>query len=300
MIKIISISVLLIGLLGVSLSAFSKSLMVEDSIQFVHHDSTVLSFISDTQAPLFFEKLLLKTNHNKEATEQLLTAVLQQKPRYLFFLGDIINIGSNAHRWRKMQGWISLLNLQQIGTRALIGNHEYLWRKKAGIRNLKKHFPTASSIGEVCIIDSVAVVLLNSNFKQLSKQAIKAQDEWYSRTLKELQASSSIRAIIVACHHSPFSNSKIVGSSAAVQQHFLTPFYATSKCCLFVSGHAHDFEYFESQQKLFLVIGGGGGPHHPLAIKADSPIELAPNYNPLFHYLRLVYHNGRLRIQSYY
>src|SRR5204862_8046548 len=106
-----------------------------------------------------------------------------------------------------------------------------------GESNFQRRFPGHVRTGYVVLKDSIAVVLLNSNFQKLSAQDIATQDAWYMRTLAELDQANDVRAVIVCCHHSPFSNSRLVGSSPAVQRHFVPPFLNTTKACVLISGH---------------------------------------------------------------
>jgi 3',5'-cyclic AMP phosphodiesterase CpdA len=130
---------------------------------------------------------------------------------------------------------------------------------KAGINNFTKRFPYAGITGYSKVISNTAVVLFNSNFNELSNEEIQKQLAWYKTTLDNFEADSTISFIIVGCHHSPFTNSKIVSPSTDVQTYYLPYFFKTSKCKLFISGHAHAFEHFKIKGKDFLVIGGGGG-----------------------------------------
>lgn len=101
-----------------------------------------------------------------------------------------------------------------------------------------------------------------------------------------------IRIIVVGCHHSPFSNSAIVGHDRQVRDTFVPPFLKSDKCRLFISGHAHTFQYFKDTvaNKHFLVIGGG--LLHKL--KAGEPNELQDQIKwdteyRMFHFIRGVF-----------
>jgi len=145
-------------------------------------------------------------------------------------------------------------------------------------------FPDHVRTGYVEIIDSVAVVMLNSNFNKLTEAENARQIDWYKNTLQKLDADPSVQYIITGCHHSPFTNSKIVGPSTAVQEKFVPPFLHSKKSRLFLSGHCHGFEHYQVEGKDFFVIGGGGGLHQPLGKSIDHE-DLAEGYKPMFHYL---------------
>jgi 3',5'-cyclic AMP phosphodiesterase CpdA len=113
---------------------------------------------------------------------------------------------------------------------------------------------------------NVAVVLFNSNFSELSEDETQRQLSWYRKTLIEYESDPSIDFVIIGCHHSPFTNSKIVSGSKAVQDYYLPEYFRSKKGKLFVSGHSHAYEHFRMNGKDFLVLGGGGGIQHPLRI----------------------------------
>jgi hypothetical protein len=244
-----------------------------------------IDFISDTQQPMTIEKIKLRPNHNTKATSLLLADMLQQKPRAIYMLGDVVAVGSSKHKWAAIDRFIDTCRRSNIAVHALLGNHDLMWSRRKGERRFQQRFPDNVDIGYVSITDSIAIVMLNSNFSKLSAAEIDKQQHWYLDTLNNLNHDPAIKTIIVSCHHAPYSNSKIVGSSAAVQHYFLPPFMQTTKCSLFITGHAHAFEHFTSGNKNFLVIGGGGGLHQPLDTSAKRLPDLAFHYKPMFHYL---------------
>ncbi|SHM40701.1 metallophosphoesterase family protein [Mucilaginibacter sp. OK098] len=246
----------------------------------------VIAFASDTQEPMWVEKLLLKSNHNLKATEMIFKDVDAVRPSGLFILGDVVSLGYKAKKWTHIDAYIKQCTHDSIPVYATLGNHEVMFNARKGTRNFKTRFPMYNPAGYTEIIDSVAVVLLNSNFSKMTTAEILAQDNWYSSAIKKLDADAAIKFIIVGCHHSPYTNSKIVKPSMEVRQNFLPAFINSKKCVLFVSGHSHNFERFNMQGKDFLVIGGGGGLHQPLYANAVTP-DLSAGYKPMFHYLEV-------------
>lgn len=257
-----------------------------------------IDFISDTQQPLAVEKIRLRPNHNIKATSLLLADVLKQRPRAIYLLGDVVAIGSSNRKWRAMDLFIDSCRKTNITVNGLLGNHDLLWSRRKGELNFQQRFPDNVDIGYVSIIDSMAIVLLNSNFKKLTAVEIDKQEQWYTATLNNLDSTPSIKVIIVSCHHAPYSNSLIVHSSADVQRYFVPAFMRTAKCQLFITGHAHAFEHFKQAGKNFLVIGGGGGLHHPLDTSAKRIPDIAFGYKPMFHYLSIQRKGEKLLVTS--
>ena len=262
-------------------------------------DSNTIAFSSDTQAPMWVETLWLKKTHNKAATKKLFSDIGQRRPGSLFILGDVVNLGSSNRQWRPMDNYIESLRTEGISVYAALGNHEVMGRTKKGLRKFQRRFPDHKPTGYVTIKDSIAIVLLNSNFSKLTTAQDEMQVQWYQNTLKKLDADPAIQFVIVGCHHSPYTNSKIVGSSKPVEEKFVPAFLASQKSRLFLSGHCHGFEHYKVQGKDFLVIGGGGGLHQPLKSGDGSLPDLATDYKPLFHYLTVRRKEGQLQLTSY-
>jgi predicted phosphodiesterase len=261
-------------------------------------DHQQLAFVSDTQDPMWVEKVYLKENHNTYATQLIFKEITALNPLALFNLGDVISLSAEEERWATMDKYLAAC--RQTGTKVygVLGNHDVMYNPGEGMRNFQKRFPEHINTGYTEVVDSIAVVLLNSNFKELTKLQVTAQQDYLAERLAALDKDSSVRYVVVCCHHSPYSNSKIVGSSIPVQQQFVPLFMKSKKAKVFISGHSHNFEYFKHEGKDFLVIGGGGGLYQPLNTGPDKLPDLAPNYKPSFHYLKLKLMSDHLQIQS--
>lgn len=258
----------------------------------------VIAFASDTQEPMWVEKLWLKPNHNLLATKMIFKDVDSLRPKAFFILGDVVSLGKSKSAWKNIDGYIAQLVKDSISVYATLGNHEVMFNTKKGIRNFKKRFPAYDPSGYTEIVDSVAVILLNSNFAAMSATEVAKQNAWYEAKLNALDNDPAIKLIIVGCHHSPYTNSTIVNPSEAVRQSFVPPFIKSKKAVLFLSGHSHNFESFKVQGKTFLVIGGGGGLHQPLRTNNEKMHDLAANYKPEFHYLEVNRQGETLYISS--
>jgi Icc-related predicted phosphoesterase len=262
--------------------------------------STEMDFISDTQQPMLVEKIILKPTHNKKATALLFSQIESAKPQSVYMLGDVVSLGFNNRKWRRVDAFLDSCRSGKTTVCGLLGNHDVMGRTKKGERNFDKRFPENVRTGYVSVTDSVAVILLNSNFKKLSEGDNQKQINWYQTELNRLDTSEAIKAIIVTCHHAPYTNSIIVGSNTSVQKNFVPAFISSKKARLFITGHAHDFEHFQMQGKDFLVIGGGGGLHQPLSNSADKLSDLASEYKPLFHYLSVKRTGDDLSVTSHF
>ena len=260
--------------------------------------SKEIVFASDTQAPMWVETLVLKSNHNRLATKHIFDNILTRNPAAVYLLGDVVALGSSTRQWKPMDTYLQRLRNKGIKVNAALGNHELMGQGVKGQKKFQRRFPKHVKTGSLDVTDSVAVILLNSNFGSLSSSEDTAQTNWYRHTLNQLDADSSIRFIITGCHHSPYTNSRIVGSSIGVIQRFVPYFIKSKKSRLFLSGHSHNFEHFQQQGKDFFVIGGGGGLHQPLKKGEGLPPDLSASYKPLFHYLSVKREANKLQLMS--
>lgn len=281
-------------------SAFTLlSLVVAKSQSSFDGDSTLMAFASDTQKPMWVETLFLKSNHNQNATKKIFNEFSQLQPKALFLLGDVVNLGYSDRQWKAMGGYLKDLRSKGVAVHGALGNHEVMGQARKGENKFQTFFPEHVRTGYYKVVDSVAVILLNSNFGKLTVKENEAQEKWYKQTLKELDNDPSIHHIITGCHHSPFTNSKIVGCSKDVEDKFVQPYLASSKSRLFVSGHSHNFEQYQVKGKDFLVIGGGGGLHQPLKTGDGILPDIATDYKPEFHYLTVKRCAEGLQLRSY-
>lgn len=261
-------------LIGILLSVLA--LVTQGSAQ----DRPVMAFASDTQEPMWVEKIFLRSNHNLQATKMIFKDVDSLRPKAFFILGDVVSLGKSKKAWKNIDRYLEQTVKDSIPVYATLGNHEVMFNTDKGTVNFRKRFPAYDPSGYAVVIDSVAVVLLNSNFGQMPVEAIVKQDKWYTAKLEALDADPAVKLVIVGCHHSPYTNSKIVSPSTAVQDNFVPQFIRSKKAVLFLSGHSHNFERYQMQGKTFLVIGGGGGLHQPLKANNAAMNDMAFNTSP--------------------
>jgi 3',5'-cyclic AMP phosphodiesterase CpdA len=252
--------------------------------------SDTIIFLSDTQSPIWFESLFLKNNQNDLAREMIFHEIIQQRPQAVFHLGDLVARGYSIRQWAPIDSFTNKLQVLDIPFYPVPGNHEYYLFAAAGIVNFQQRFPSALLTGYAVKINSLAIILLNSNFSRLTDSEINAQQAWYQEKLDEYSRDPAIRFIVSACHHSLFTNSRIVSPDETVQKMFLPFFYKNKKCKVFISGHAHAFEHFRREDKEFIVCGGGGALQHPLFTGDEQRwTDLYSGSSiRMFHYLRLI------------
>lgn len=260
---------------------------------------SLVSFVSDSQSPIFVEKFWLRANNNDSAREMIHSRMLADRPNAIFHLGDMVAIGLYDATWRSTDIFLERAREAHVPVFPTLGNHELMFFSPYGIREFFDRFPWYRETGYAVRAGRLVVVLLNSNFGHLSDQQQTSQLSWLDSTLAACELDTTVGAVIVGCHHPPFTNSTIVPPSREVRQSFVPIYLRYPKCVLFLSGHCHAFEHFRQGGKDFLVLGGGGGLQQPLLTGSDVRWEdLFPlkTETRMFHYLSCRIMGERLEV----
>ena len=258
-----------------------------------------LIFVSDTQSPIWFEKIYVEYNDNEAATQKIFSSILEESNlTAVIHAGDITAYGSSRDKWEPVLPFLDSLRARSVPFVAAKGNHDYMFSSAPAMENFREYITGSPSDYSLSRFGPVAVIFLNSNFSKLDDSTIVRQNEWYAATLSKCDADSTVRFICCVNHHSPFTNSAIVSGSEEVQKYFLPEFYHSRKARLFVSGHAHRFEHFRNGGKDFLVIGGGGGLLHPRkSSELLTDLSIAGEEGRFFHYVRCLVGNDSLSFE---
>jgi predicted phosphodiesterase len=246
-----------------------------------------LYFISDCQEPMKAEEIFLRPYRNIEARDSLFSDIIRQNPQNLFLLGDLTSAGSKSKKWKPVERFLFPLHEQKVNIYAIPGNHEYYRNSKRGIQKYRQHFPNCHLYYYCIQVDSMAIIMLNSNFNHISLSEQAKQKVWYCAMMDSLDHAPGIKFIMVGTHHPPYTNSKIVEPSKYVTDNFVSRFLTSPKSRLFLSGHSHNLEYFKYNNKYFLVAGGGGGLNQPLLLPEfrKSSDLISQDQKPLYFYV---------------
>lgn len=234
------------------------------SCEAVSPNHPTVVFIGDTQQTSHWE---FWRERNDDKTIRLLEEIARRRPAFIVNLGDLTTRGSSAPHWAWFDAAHRPIREARIPYFPILGNHDYYARNTTSLKFLRQRFPLLrKNTWYDFTHDGVGFILLNSNFADLPRSEKSRQQEWYLATLDRMDNDSTIRWIIVASHHPPYTNSRVVRPSAEVRREFAEPFTQSAKGALFLSGHCHSYERFEEGGKTFVVSGGGGGPRHGLKI----------------------------------
>jgi len=261
-------------------------------------DSTVVIFLSDTQTPIWAEKILLDSRNNEQAKQRIFSSVLDEKNlEAVIHAGDITGHGWLRSSWRPILPFLDSLRSHFIPFIAAKGNHDYYFYPPWGKQHFREYVPNGNTEYSLHRIGDLGILILNSNHNELSEEIRSDQRRWYRDALCRLDADTTIRTIISVAHHSPFTNSALVSGSDYMREEYLPFFYLSPKSSLWIGGHAHRFEHFQSSGKDFFVIGGGGGLFHHIK-ETDLIGDQHCGDGRFFHYLRCTAVNGTLHLEA--
>lgn len=255
-------------------------------------NSWPVAFIGDTQSTTFLEQIIGRES-NEGIPGRLFSDMAIHRPTLLFHLGDVVSCGGcSSLEWSEIdRAWEPVKNLE-IPFFLIYGNHEYWGSQKRMEKNVSKYFmnpPPTRALGHAFTLlkDEIAFISIDSNKDSLRKFEWETQIDWLQRELTRLDAEKNVKAIILLTHHSPFSNSRVVGDHGPSQSAFLPLFYQSPKTVAWISGHAHGYERFLKLDKHFLVSAGGGGPRQMPKAKLKHEDFFHGPYPRPFNYILL-------------
>ena len=187
------------GIIGIfpSASAPSPPLTPSDA------EKTIL-VLSDTQAPLFWETLILPWDRNEEARQKIMELVLSEpNPAAVFHLGDTVARSSEEEAWKPIDDFLARLRARGISVYGVMGNHEYISSSAEGAARFKKRFPEFSLSWFSVRIVPLAFIVLNSNFGELTRKERAEQQKFYEEQLAALENDPEVKGIVVCAHHPP-------------------------------------------------------------------------------------------------
>lgn len=255
------------------------------AISFSQENRTVIC-LSDTQTPIWAEKLFLGSSDNDRATQKIFASILAEKQiDAVIHAGDITGHGWLRSSWKPILPFIDSLRARSIPFIAAKGNHDYYFIPPWGMKRFGEYIPNGTTDYSRHIFGDLCILVLNSNIDRLTIDKQQQQRQWYGAALREAESDSTVRTVMTVAHHSPYTNSAMVSGSDVMRNDYLPLFMSSQKSRLWIGGHAHRFEHFHKNGKDLVVIGGGGGLFHRKKTK-EVEEDLHTDDGRFFHYLR--------------
>jgi len=248
--------------------------------------------VGDLQRTTLVERMFLSRQQNDVVRQKVIVAMAAENPDAMLLLGDMVSTGEDERDWKYFDALMTEITKSRIPVYAALGNHDYglIKRGASALQLCYRRFPRCQNRPDIVKLGALGLITVDSNFDQMIPAVVKEQSKLYREALEKFDADPSVRGVIVASHHPPYTNSSL-GPNQGVIDQFAVPFMAARKTRLFFSGHVHSYERFRSGDKMFVVSGGGGGPRRSVLTTPDR-LFLNDEYQigklRPFHYIRLL------------
>lgn len=246
---------------------------------------SVRSFViyGDTQHTLGVE--FWRAQHDVERN-LVAEAISGERPDFIVNCGDVVSVGADAAEWTRFYRDNRAIWNKRIPYFPALGNHDYYGDNEKALGNFFRFFPYLEGKSWYPVrAGSALILVLNSNFDEMTPEEIRTQDEWLESALSSAESDAGIRHVLLCFHHPPYTNAVLLGDSKEVQKHFLSR--RTPKVKVVVSGHVHSYERFQKDGLHYVVSGGAGGP--TASLQRNSPRHedrYRGGAERGFHYLR--------------
>ncbi|MDF1665464.1 MAG: metallophosphoesterase, partial [Planctomycetota bacterium] len=256
--------------------------------------------VGDTQRSSLYEQWIMRREENVDVSIRLLKEAGKEDAGFLVLVGDMVFDASSKHQWADFDRLLDPIHESGKALLPVVGNHEY-WGVDSWCKDsLHQRFPLLKEKTWYRRNHGpVALLILNSNFKELTPSEKAEQKDWFDSELEKIDADQAMRGFLVFTHHPPYSNSWVVSGDNVVHESFAKPFRKSKKGLAFVSGHAHGYEHLKKRSKHFLVSAGGGGARfgrRPKDNRDHTDLFQGPDLRP-FHYIKVSLRSTGLRFE---
>lgn len=233
---------------------------------------------------------------NPRVRKWLAERVGEERPQVLLLTGDMPYTGSSDADWQQFQDETVTWRSNRILQLPTIGNHEVKGDHDKGIANYLRNFPgIAGHRYYSVLLGSVEVISLDMTSPS---GGTSPQATWFAAQLDHLPSQVQFLFILF---HVPWvvdQQSQILtnlpSKEALTLRHLLEiHLYKMHAKVIVFSGHIHNYERFERNGVEYVTSGGGGAEPYPLIFRGSADLYRDTGF-PVYHYLTLDYHNGKI------
>jgi predicted TIM-barrel fold metal-dependent hydrolase len=182
-------------------------------------------------------------------------------PAFVVDTGDFVKQGDNEEDWREFEEMRRVFQDNNIPYYPVRGNHEYKGDTTEALARFFEHFPALNGqLWYTLTFRGCGLIMLDSNFSQLSPEELASQKKWLEKTLSKYRNDGGISSVLVFFHHPPFTNSRYFRKYERVREYFVPILETSAKVKFVFSGHVHTYERFRNNGINYIVTGGGGSP----------------------------------------
>lgn len=196
-----------------------------------------------------------------ETRPLIIDKIAAGEPAFVVNIGDFVTWGDKDEDWRDFEASYRVFRDKNIPYYPVRGNHENKGDLKEALARYFEHFPALKGqLWYSLTAGRCGLIMLDSNFSNLSGEQLARQGEWLEETLSRYQKDDDIFWVMAFVHHPPFSNSRYYNKEKRVQEYFLPLLETCAKVKFVFSGHVHTYERFRKNGINYVVSGGGGSP----------------------------------------
>ena len=201
------------------------------------------------------------------AKKRIMKRLLKLNPQFIMNTGDLVTIGDSATAWASFDKLSAKLRKANIRIVPALGNHEYTGDNQSALKHYFKRFPDIKKQKWYAYdAGALRILMLDSNFDELTSKERRLQKEWLNKALKAAEADKKVKFVLLGCHHPPFTNGSH-DPEKKVLEDFIKPARNFVKPRALISGHVHSYERFKVDGFDYIVSGGCGAP--PADIETD-------------------------------
>ena len=236
-------------------------------------------FVGDTQGTLLLERLIGREDNSAERA-RLLGLVAELDAEAAIFLGDLV-ARQSARAWTVVDACLTRLRARGVRLAGCAGNHDLFSLPWRGYDDLARRGLLGPASWRRVTLGAARVLVLDSNRRALGRALWDEQLAWLRAELADAEREGSVRAVLVASHHPPWTNSAVAGDAAPLLRPLLDAFYDAPKARVWLSGHVHAYERFASRGKHLVVSGSASAPRmrlltgararHPTLARVPAP-----------------------------
>ena len=238
----------------------------------------------------------VKIGTNPRVRKWLAERIGEVDPQVLLLTGDMPYAGASEADWRVFRDETALWRKNQILQLPTIGNHEVRGGDQQGIANYLANFPGIKGHRYYSVLmGSVEVISLDMTSPS---GGTSPQATWFAAQLDHLPKQVDFLFIL---YHTPWivdEQSKLFtnlpSKEALTLRHLLEIHLHKMHARVVVfNGHIHNYERFERNGVEYVTSGGGGAEPYPLLFRGSDDLYRDRGF-PVYHYLTLDYHDGKL------
>ncbi|MFQ5505126.1 MAG: metallophosphoesterase family protein [Planctomycetota bacterium] len=186
---------------------------------------------------------------------QVREKIKELNPDFILFAGDAVGEGFLKPFWNSFHKHYRDLPIWPV-----LGNHDLHGPRRLGLRYYFQTFPKVEKRRWYPLRrPPVLVLMLDSNFKKMSRKESERQMSWLAESLTAAERDPEIRAVLIVAHHPPYSV-HMGGGEPRVRKAFWDSAAKHAKFVAFFSGHHHAYQHIAVGRRHAFVCGGGGAP----------------------------------------